>query len=883
MIPYLAILAILASPAMAQGSRYAFQSDNKLCLGGMNEDDGLKMKVADCSENQNFDINFGETQVKVNHDNHDKCLDAGWEAVEGSQPTFEECNGADSQKFFMTNDGRIALMDRGLCIDAQDFHVELDKNIVLNTCRDGQASQGLLQVSGNDTSSEPTGPGEEDYTNGGPWKIPTAVNTEMCLDEYNDNIEVRPCTYGDTNPWYMFKGDTPIRSAADGKTDKCLTVVSAVDGQITDGAKLMLETCRDGDTKQTFHWTDDNRLSLRDSGLCIDVPGANAWPGAPLQLWTCGDGNTAQEWPVELAASNSSTADPGTGDSSNDAQDGGGENYDAQDGGDQSYDDQAGDDQSYDDQAGGDEDGGDQSGGDEDGGDQSGGDENGGDQSGGDENYDDANGDDQNSGDQDDDASRDDHTDICPMKVTAKKDGSHYLSLKDNKLTMLKDGKDYWTFRKDGSATRIKLGDQCLSTDLGDDNADSLELEVVDCDDNPGQQFVVEDTRINVLDTDWCLKIRTVVENYQYDGAQAVLVKCGSDPETEEWLYHAAQPTCTDGEDQLQRVNDGTDITSQGQDSSNSSSFRNAAGVKTGSFRKAAGVKTGSFHKAAGGKTGKTGKTGSLSKSKTGHKGSVGKTGSFRNAAGVKTGSFHKTAGGKTGKTGSLHKVKTGHKGAGFKTGSFHKAAGVKTGSFHKGAGGKTGSFRKGAMVTTGSFLSGAGGNIDHRRLCPSLLFHKDNSNKCLIWNFLDNNDIDMVDCSKEKVGWTYDATASSTQIKRGDSCLTADQSDPNSMPIYVTDCIENDADQKFTVDGGRIKLENTNMCLDVNFKSAWTPKGGRDSAEYIYAAPSLLPCNNSANQSWNKRPYQPTCTDGDEAGRRYENTAGYTKPEQHP
>ncbi|BEI83467.1 hypothetical protein CcaverHIS002_0400710 [Cutaneotrichosporon cavernicola] len=510
MIPYLAILAILGSPAMAQGTRYAFQSDNMLCLGGMNEDDGLKMKVAECSENQSFDINFGETQVKVNHDDHDKCLDAGWEAAEGSQPTFQECNGADSQKFFFTNDGRIALMDRGLCIDAEDFHVELDKNIVLNTCHDGQASQGLVQVSG-DSSSDPTGPSEEDLVNGGPWKIPTAVNSEMCLDEYNDNIEVRPCTYGDTNPWYMFKGDTQIRSADAGNTDKCLTAIGVVDGQITDGAQLMLETCRNGDPNQIFNWTDDNRLALRDSGLCIDVPDANAWPGAPLQLWTCGDGNTAQEWPVELATSDS------------------------------------------------------------------------------------------------------------PSHSGPNLKGSFH-----------------------------------------------------------GQQLDYEDQSTD---------------------------------------------------------------TSATQDD-----------------------------------------------------------------------------------------------------------------------------------------------NTDHRFLCPSLLFHKDNSNKCLIWNFLDSNNINMVDCSRDKVGWTYDATTtSSTQIKLGDSCLTADQSDPNSMSVYVTDCDDNDGDQKFTVDGDHIKLEYTNMCLDVNFKDRWTSQGGRDSAEYIYATPSLLPRNNASGQFWKKRPLQPTCTDGDDAKRRYDNTDGYTKPEQHP
>jgi hypothetical protein len=298
MIPYLAILAILASPAFA-GSHYAFQSDSNLCLG-LNADGADFLKVTECHEGLQLDIQIGETQVKRYDAGHEQCLDAGHDFKEGVWPHFTGCTGSASQRFWFTNDGRLALMDQGLCIDAQDFHAESGKPVVLNWCRDGQASQGLTVGHAEGDASVKVNEEEvtaEDavWANGGPWKIHSALSEDMCIDEYNGVAELRPCDYKTTNPWSLYAGATQVRRGDD-KHHRCLTAQVEDGLPLGDGTALHVADCVDGESTQNFWWTEDGRLALTDSGLCVDIPEANAWPGAPLQLWTCGDGVVQQEW-----------------------------------------------------------------------------------------------------------------------------------------------------------------------------------------------------------------------------------------------------------------------------------------------------------------------------------------------------------------------------------------------------------------------------------------------------------------------------------------------------------------------------------------------------------------------------------------------------------
>lgn len=218
-------------------------------------------------------------------------------------PTFKDCSGSSSQRFWFTNDGRLALMDMGLCLDPKDYHVENGQIMVLHECRGPQASQGLTRGAHADEGGNPAD---------GPYMVRSVLSPDMCIDEYHGVAELRPCNGGQTNPWTLSNGATQVRRGDADHGHRCLAAqVNGGEGP-HDGTRLQVTDCADGDSNQNFWWSDDGRLSLRDTGLCVDIPEAHGYPGAPLQLWTCGDAVPEQAWSLGQPEHTSETAQAST-------------------------------------------------------------------------------------------------------------------------------------------------------------------------------------------------------------------------------------------------------------------------------------------------------------------------------------------------------------------------------------------------------------------------------------------------------------------------------------------------------------------------------------------------------------------------------------------
>lgn len=100
----------------------------------------------------------------------------------------------------------------------------------------------------------------------------------------NEQSQALTISRGETNVTFSFRYG-----------EKCLTA----DGISHNGTPVSMQPCgsqQGFNNSQTWWYTEDNRIALKDQGLCLDVPNGNAFPGANLQVWECTDNNDNQVW-----------------------------------------------------------------------------------------------------------------------------------------------------------------------------------------------------------------------------------------------------------------------------------------------------------------------------------------------------------------------------------------------------------------------------------------------------------------------------------------------------------------------------------------------------------------------------------------------------------
>ncbi|KAF9257164.1 hypothetical protein L218DRAFT_936088 [Marasmius fiardii PR-910] len=107
--------------------------------------------------------------------------------------------------------------------------------------------------------------------------------TTETTSEHNENWDFTPFSSG--------VNSTPRSLKIFG--DKCLDVTNGIN---TDGTKLQIWTCVDGNTNQQWISVTDFTFQWAGTNKCIDLTDGNINPGTRLQLWTCDSSNSNQQW-----------------------------------------------------------------------------------------------------------------------------------------------------------------------------------------------------------------------------------------------------------------------------------------------------------------------------------------------------------------------------------------------------------------------------------------------------------------------------------------------------------------------------------------------------------------------------------------------------------
>lgn len=120
-----------------------------------------------------------------------------------------------------------------------------------------------------------------------------------CVDVRGNNlqngtpVQIYDCNGTGAQRWILNSvGSTKLRVAG---SNFCLDAGS----NPGNGVQLKLWQCYDNLPAQAWIATQDTRIVLAGTALCIDLPSGNTANGQVLQTWTCGDGNTNQIFGIQ--------------------------------------------------------------------------------------------------------------------------------------------------------------------------------------------------------------------------------------------------------------------------------------------------------------------------------------------------------------------------------------------------------------------------------------------------------------------------------------------------------------------------------------------------------------------------------------------------------
>ncbi|KAF7770762.1 hypothetical protein Agabi119p4_6736 [Agaricus bisporus var. burnettii] len=106
---------------------------------------GTAVQIFDCNRTpaQMWQLSLGPTSVRLA--NSDFCLDAGRTPLLGTPMKIWQClENLPAQEWFLTSDDRIALVDRGLCLDLTNGNLTNTNVVQTFTCTDGNLNQVWL-------------------------------------------------------------------------------------------------------------------------------------------------------------------------------------------------------------------------------------------------------------------------------------------------------------------------------------------------------------------------------------------------------------------------------------------------------------------------------------------------------------------------------------------------------------------------------------------------------------------------------------------------------------------------------------------------------------------------------------------------------------------
>ncbi|KAG6906890.1 hypothetical protein DXG01_011478 [Tephrocybe rancida] len=119
-----------------------------------------------------------------------------------------------------------------------------------------------------------------------------------CLDVHSASfqdgtaVQIFDCNGTPAQKWKITRGTTSVQIQA---APFCLDAGS----NPHKGVGVKIWQCYANLPAQTWFYTADNRIALKDKGLCLDVPNGAHFSGNQVQTWTCTNGNTNQVWTLD--------------------------------------------------------------------------------------------------------------------------------------------------------------------------------------------------------------------------------------------------------------------------------------------------------------------------------------------------------------------------------------------------------------------------------------------------------------------------------------------------------------------------------------------------------------------------------------------------------
>ncbi|TEB37276.1 ricin B-like lectin [Coprinellus micaceus] len=120
-------------------------------------------------------------------------------------------------------------------------------------------------------------------------------NWKKCLDVKDGNfyngapVDIYDCNGGAGQNWVINQGNTRVQVAGQ---NFCL---DAGDWP-NNGSKMKIWNCYDGLASQSWFYTDDKRIALKDKGFCLDLTNGDTCNGNVMQIWSCTNWNANQIW-----------------------------------------------------------------------------------------------------------------------------------------------------------------------------------------------------------------------------------------------------------------------------------------------------------------------------------------------------------------------------------------------------------------------------------------------------------------------------------------------------------------------------------------------------------------------------------------------------------
>ncbi|KAJ7123658.1 ricin B lectin domain-containing protein [Mycena epipterygia] len=273
------------------------------CVSAQSNEDGAPVVIHNCNTedtaNQNWALSFfdrenaGPEPITIFGD---KCIDVtGGVNADGTKVQIWTCvPGSTNQQWISVTDQTLQWAGTNKCLDLTGGSITDGTQLQIWTCATGNDNQRW----GGANNPDAVITAQISLTVSRP-----AACISASADEDGASVVIVPClnsTAGSAFPNNITftVPVSPLSGPITTFNNKCIDVPN---GSTTNGVKLQIWTCFEGNTNQMFR-VNSTQIEWAGTGKCLDLTGGNTTTGTPLQLWDCAnqhdDFNPNQDWEV---------------------------------------------------------------------------------------------------------------------------------------------------------------------------------------------------------------------------------------------------------------------------------------------------------------------------------------------------------------------------------------------------------------------------------------------------------------------------------------------------------------------------------------------------------------------------------------------------------